>query len=48
MLLGVRCSQPAGSRQELGNSNPFRAFRDGAESDVEKRRGSWERREMQR
>lgn len=48
VLLGVRCSQPAGSRWELGNSDPFCAFKDGAESDVEKRRGSWERREMQR
>lgn len=33
MLLGVRCSQPAGSRWELGNSDPFCAFKEGAESD---------------
>lgn len=48
MLLGVRCPQPAGSRLEPGNSVPFCAFKEGAESDGEKRRGSWERREMQR
>jgi len=47
VLSGVRCSRPAGGRWELGNSNPFCAFKEGAESDVEQRRGSWERREMQ-
>lgn len=34
MLPGVRCSQPVG--WELGNSDPFCAFKDGAESDGER------------
>lgn len=47
MLLGIRCSQPAVGRWELGNSDPFCAFKEGAESNGEKRRGSQEHGGMQ-
>ncbi|XP_015481509.1 uncharacterized protein LOC107203713 [Parus major] len=45
VLPGVRCSEPAGC--ESGSSDPFCAFKDGAGSDGEKRRGRWERRGIQ-
>lgn len=45
VLPAVRCSQPAG--WDLGNSDPFCAFKDGAERDGEKRRGRWERTAIQ-
>lgn len=45
VLPAVRCSQPAG--WDLGNLDPFCAFKDGAERDGEKRRGRWERTAIQ-